>query len=102
MLEIIAGQRQKCRYEADSVLEESVLPEHMSVVAVRDLDTERYAEAELSDTELLALAAEDAMDAVNRGEVAGAGALDELALRRVRRARRQAVAEVLRGEGAIA
>lgn len=102
MFEIIAGQREEYRFEVESVLAESDLPGHVSVVAVREVDTATYAEDELSDTELLAVAAEDAMDAVNRGEVAGAGALDELALRRVRRARRRAVAGVLRGEGAIA
>lgn len=99
MFEVIAGHG-AFSYTAESVLDEAELPEHV-VVTRSPEDFESYAEPELSDAQLLGLAAEDAMDAANAGQVLGAGALDELSLRRVRRSRRQAVASAMR-EGAIA
>lgn len=99
MFNIVAGHEAYC-YEAESVLDEGELPEHVAVTRSPS-EFEGYAEPELSDTELLALAAEDAMDAANAGQVLGSGGLDELSLRRVRRSRRQAVASAMR-EGAIA
>lgn len=62
-------------------------------------------ESELSDLELLSQALQDAMDAQERGALAGPG-VDEVALRRAeRRARRQDAAALLSAripEGAIA
>lgn len=105
MFEIIAGQSAEgYRFEVESVLDERELPAHVDVVAAAEVDVETYAEGELTDAELLALAAEDAMEAQRGGRLAGPE-LDEVALRRSeRRARAADVARVLRThvEGAIA
>ncbi len=64
--------------------------------------TEGYVETELSDAELLGLAAEDAVEA-HAGRELGGPDLDEVALHRVRRrALRAETAGALRTEGAIA
>lgn len=70
-------------------------PEHVRVVSGGEVDValESYGEADLSDAELLALAAEEASDALERGVLGcGNATLDEVELRRsMRRAHRQAV-----------
>lgn len=73
---------------------------HVRVIADAEVDAafESYGEADLADAELLALAAEDAADALQRGELGcGNSTLDEVELRRaMRRAHRQAVASAQR------
>lgn len=84
MLSIVAGEE---------------LPEHVSVVA--ELDAESYAEAELSDGELLGLAMEEALEAYAAGRVIAA--VDDVSARRVERRRARRVADrVLRTEGVAA
>lgn len=86
MFDILAGQ-----------IDTRELPGHMHITRNPD-DFETYAEAELSDAELLAVAASDAVDAVEAGELAGELAfaeVDELALRRVLRTARQRVGAAL-------
>lgn len=98
MLDIIAGEDEGSYDLAVG----GGLPGHVSVVAARDLDVEVYGEAELTDSELLGLAAEDAVEAQQAGRLAGP-ALDETALRRTRRrAERQVLGGVLRTEGVMA
>ena len=90
MFQVIAGHG-AFGFESDVVLEESVLPEHVQVTDAPD-DFESYGDSELSDAELLAVAASDAVDAVEAGELAGElefAEVDELALRRVLRTARQ-------------
>lgn len=91
MPHIIAGHK-GFRFEADSVLDESDLPEHVQVTT--EPDFEAYAEGDLTDAELLAVAASDALDAAAAGELLGEAEfaeVDELSLRRVlRTAHRQA------------
>ena len=90
MFQVIAGHG-AFGFESDVVLDEAELPEHVQVTDAPD-DFEAYAETELTDAELLALAASDAVDAVEAGELAGELAfaeVDELALRRVLRTARQ-------------
>lgn len=58
---------------------------HVCVVEAFAVDTEVYAEAELSDAELLGLAAQDAVEAQESRLLAGP-ALDEVAYRRAVRA----------------
>jgi hypothetical protein len=86
MVKVIAGHK-GFSVEVDSVLEEWELPGHVQVTTVPD-DFESYGESELSDAELLAVAASDAVDAVEAGELAFAE-VDELALRRVLRTARE-------------
>lgn len=99
MLDIIPGERTE--YDPsylpfDAVFETGTLPEHVTVASHFAVDTATYAEPELSDAELLGLAAEDAVEAHRAGLVAGP-ALDEVALQRARRrARRSVVAAALR------
>lgn len=84
------------------VFDEGPASGHVRVLEAFEVDVEGYGEAELSDAELLGLAAEDAVEARAGRELAGPG-LDEVALRRARRrALRAETAELLRTEGAIA
>lgn len=108
MFNVIAGEKSTGAaggvYE-DAVFDEAQLPVGVQVTPVRDLDMEGYGEAELSDLELLSVALQDAMDAHQGGELASAGGLDEVALRRAERRARNAETERLlrvRPEGAIA
>lgn len=93
-MDIFAGEQ----HETPAPVEGS--PEHVRVIADAEVDAafESYAEGDLPDAELLALAAEDAADALERGELGcGNSTLDELELRRaMRRAHRQAVASAQR------
>lgn len=106
MFEVIAGEASGETYESglwSEVFDEGEAPGHVSVCEAVEVATARYAEDSLTDTELLGLAAEDALDAVAAAELGGPG-LDEVALQRAqRRARRAGVGRVLRtSEGAIA
>lgn len=91
MFDVIAGHK-GFTVEADSVLDEAELPEHVQVTT-EPSDFETYGDGELSDAELLSVAASDALDAVEAGELLGKAEfaeVDELSLRRVlRTARRQ-------------
>lgn len=58
---------------------------HVSVLQAVEVDTESYAEAELSDAELLGIAAQDAVEAQEQRELAGPS-WDEVAYRRAVRA----------------
>lgn len=87
MVKVIAGHR-AFDYEAESVLVERELPGHVQV-STEPSDFETYGDGELSDAELLAVAASDAVDAAAAGEVLGEVELDELSLRRVLRTARQ-------------
>ena len=87
MFQVIAGHG-AFGFESDVVLDEAELPEH---VQITEPDFETYADGELTDAELLAVAASDAVDAVEAGELAGElefAEVDELALRRVLRTAR--------------
>lgn len=68
---------------------------HVRVISGAEVDAEfmPYGEAELSDAELLALAAEDATEALEHGKVGCANTtLDELELRRaMRRSERRSI-----------
>lgn len=103
MLDIIAGERADIDSSSvEEVFEGASVPGHVSVVRDWELDAERYAEGELSDVELLALAAEEALEA-HRGRRLGGPVLDEVALRRAeRRARQAEVARALRTAGGAA
>lgn len=108
MFNVIAGEKSAGTSGGvfeDAVFDEAQLPVGVQVSEVRDLDTERYGEAELSDLELLSVALQDAMDAHRGGQLAAAGGLDEVALRRSERRARNADSQRLlrvRPEGAIA
>ena len=108
MLNVIAGEKGAGTSGGvfeDAVVEEASLPGHVRVVPVRELDMEGYGEPGLSDLELLSVALQDAMDAHQGGELAAAGGLDEVALRRAERRARNADSQRLlrvRPEGAIA
>ncbi len=105
MFEVIAGEAGETTELGLWVeaFDERPVSGHVSVLAASEVDVEGYVEGELSDAELLGLAAEDAVEAHANREMAGP-ALDEVALRRAhRRAHRRALrAELLSAEGAIA
>jgi hypothetical protein len=88
MVKVIAGHKHLVA-EADSVLEERELPAHMQVTS-EPSDFETYGDAGLSDAELLAHAADEAVGAAAAGELLGEAEIDELELRRVLRCRQAA------------
>lgn len=96
MFDIIAGHDSVYQGTYVDETELSELPEHMQVLTPTAEDEATYAETDMSDAELLALAAEDAADAHTNGELGGP-ALDEVSLRRAaRRAHRADQRQALR------
>lgn len=85
-MRIIAGETSSEQPESGVWLEVFDRPAgHVSVLEAFEVDTEVYAEAGLSDAELLGLAAQDAVEAQEQRELAGPS-LDEVAYRRAVRA----------------